>query len=122
MYTTEIKKIEATIADYFSGIYFGDIERLETSLSDELVLYGDIKGEFYKKNVAEYIQGVAGRKSPKELGEIFAMKIVGIDVLGQIAMAKLHLPMLGMNYYDYVSLAKIEGNWKIVGRIFSHVA
>jgi len=49
------------------------------------------------------------------------MKIIGVDIMGKIAMAKLHVPMLGYNYYDYLSLTKIENEWKIVAKIFTHV-
>lgn len=40
--------------------------------------------------------------------EDFEMKIIGIDIMGKIAMVKLHVPMLGYNYYDYLSLVKVN--------------
>ena len=49
------------------------------------------------------------------------MKIIGIEVLGKIAIAKLHVPILGYNYYDYLSLNKIEEKWTIVGKVFTHI-
>ena len=48
------------------------------------------------------------------------MKIIGIDIMGKIAIAKLHVPMLGYNYYDYLSLAKVNDDWKIVNKLFTH--
>ena len=76
----------------------------------------------YKKNKAEYIDGVKNRQSPNELDEVFKMETIGIEILGNVAMAKVHLPMLGYNYYDYLSLIKIDNDWKIVNKIFSNVA
>ncbi|WP_394329748.1 nuclear transport factor 2 family protein [Zunongwangia profunda] len=29
--------------------------------------------------------------------------------------------MLGFNYYDYLSLFKINGEWKIVNKLFTNV-
>ncbi len=109
------------ITNYFEGIYYGDTEKLETVFHENAELHGDIGGAEYRKNVPDYLEGVKGRRSPKELGESFNMKTLGIDIIGNIAMAKLQLPMLGYNYFDYLSLAKIDGRWKIVGKIFAHM-
>ena len=55
------------------------------------------------------------------MGEEFKMKILGIEILGCVAIAKLHVPMLGYNYYDFLSLTLINGTWKIVNKVFTHV-
>ena len=122
MYKEHIKDIENLIANYFEGIFYGDIAKLENCFHDNAYLYGDIKGVDYLKSAKAYLEGVKNRQSPKDLNETLKMKIIGIDIMGKIAMAKLHVPMLGHNYYDYLSLTKIDGDWKIVNKIFTHVA
>ena len=122
MYLENIKKIEQVITNYFEGIYYGNLEKLESSFDDNAIIYGDINGVPYKKSKEDYISGVKNRQSPSVLKEDFKMKIVGIDVIGNVAMVKVHLPMLGYNYYDYLSLTKIDKEWKIVNKIFSNVA
>lgn len=98
------KEIENLITNYFEGI-----------------LEGDIKGVDYIKSITEYIDGVQNRKSPKNLNESFNIKIIGINIIGKVAMVKLHVPMLKYNYYDYLSLTKLDNRCKIVNKIFSHV-
>ena len=122
MYQIEREAIENRIAEYFMGIFNGDIEKLERSFHENAHLYGDIDGVDYLKNKQAYLEGVQNRKSPKALGETCRMSIIGIDILGKVAMAKLHVPFSGYNYYDYLSLAKIAGDWKIVNKIFTHVS
>lgn len=122
MYKNNIKDIENLISDYFEGIFYGDTTKLEACFNHNVFLYGDIKGEAYLKSVKTYLEGVKNRQSPKDLNETMNMKIIGIDIMGKIAMVKLHVPMLGYNYYDYLSLAKINNEWKIVNKLFSHVA
>lgn len=121
MYTDHIRDIENLINRYFEGIFNGDTIKLETCFHTNVHIYGDLKGMGYLKSVNEYLEGVKNRKSPKDLNERLKMKIIGIDIMGKIAMAKLHLPMLGYNYYDYLSLARIDNQWKIVNKIFTHV-
>lgn len=121
MYIDDIKEIEHLIKEYFEGIYYGDSNKLQKCFHENVYIYGDIKGADYLKSISDYIDGVNNRKSPQELNEEFAMKIIGIDVLGKVAMAKLHVPMLGYNYYDYISLSKIGDQWKMVNKVFTHV-
>jgi len=121
MYKEKIKEIENLITNYFEGIFYGDSDKLEACFHKKTTIYGDIMGEEYIKSVGDYLEGVRNRKSPKEQNEIFKMEIIGIDIIGKIAMAKLHVPMLGYNYYDSLSLTLIDNNWVIVNKIFTHV-
>ena len=120
MYKENIKEIEQLITNYFEGIFFGDADKLESCFTNDTIIYGDINGTPYKKSRYEYIDGVKNRQSPNDLNEAFKMETIGIDIIGNIAMAKVHLPMLGFNYYDYLSLTKIKRSWKIVNKIFTH--
>ncbi|MEO0527169.1 MAG: nuclear transport factor 2 family protein [Bacteroidota bacterium] len=121
MYRENVKEIEQVITNYFEGIFYGAVDKLETCFTNNAIIYGDINGVPYKKNRKEYINGVKNRQSPHELNEVFKMETIGMDIIGNIAMVKVHLPMLGYNYYDYLSLAKIDHDWKIVNKIFSNV-
>ncbi|GAA0729417.1 hypothetical protein GCM10009430_39570 [Aquimarina litoralis] len=121
MYNDNIKDIQNVITNYFEGIFYGDANKLESCFTNNAIIYGDINGVPYKKSRKEYIEGVKNRQSPSELNEDFKMETIGIDILGNIAMIKLHVPMLGYNYYDYLSLTKINEDWKIVNKIFTHV-
>lgn len=121
MYDKHSDEIKSIISHYFQGIYNGDAEKLESVFHPQALLFGDIKGDPYFKTVSDYIYGVRNRKSPKGLGEDFQMKIIGIEVLGNTAIAKLHVPMLGYNYYDFLSLSMVDEEWKIVNKLFTHV-
>ena len=121
MYQDINKEIENLINKYFEGICYGNTSTLKTCFSVNANIYGDINSSEYFKSVNEYIKTVENRKSPNNLSETFKMSIVGIDILGKIAMVKLHVPMLGFNYYDYLSLFKINGEWKIVNKLFTNV-
>ena len=121
MYLEHIKSILALINDYFDGVYVGDVAKLRGSFTQNAHLYGDINGAEYSKSLDEYLQGVANRQSPAELNEKFEMEVIGIEVIGNVASAKVHLPMLGYNYYDFLSLSKVAGKWKIVSKVFAHV-
>jgi len=121
MFNKQSEEIQAVIQNYFEGIYNGDEVQLKEAFHSETLLFGDIKGVPYFKDVTEYIDGVKSRKSPKDLDEDFKMEILSIEILGTNAIVKAKLPMLGYNYFDFLSLAKINEDWKIVNKLFTHV-
>ena len=121
MYDKFSSEIKTVVSDYFQGIYNGDSDKLENVFHQQALLFGDINGEPYFKTVTDYIDGVKSRKSPKDLEENFKMKILSIEIMGNMATVKAHVPMLGFNYYDFLSLNLVQGEWKIVNKLFTHV-
>ena len=115
------KAINRVINDYMVGIYQGNVEQLRSSFSPEAYLFGDVNAVEYRKSLEDYLSGVAGRQSPEQLGETMRMKLLGLEIQGQVAVARVHMPMLGFNYYDFLSLSIVKGEWKIVNKIFTHV-
>lgn len=121
MYQEKTVQVSEVVQNYFEGIYHGSVEQLKSVFADTTHIYGDIKGQEYARSLEEYLAGVASRKSPKELEENFEMEITGISFIGNNALVNAHLPMLGYNYHDYLLLSVVNDEWKIVGKIFSHV-
>ncbi len=120
-YQKEQNEILKVIKEYSEGIYLGDTTLLENTFSTSAILYGDLPSGRYIKPVDEYLSIVGGRKSPKEQGDVFSPEVLSIEVWGQVAYVKAHVPMLGYNYYDFLSLFKTEQGWKIVNKMFIHV-
>lgn len=117
---SELAKINGLIQTYFEGIFSGDIKKLKSVFNQGALLFGDNNGKYYHKSVSDYLNDVKNRKSPKELGEVFNMKIEGIEIVGDQAVVKAKLPMLGYYYHDFLSLSKVNGDWVIVNKLFSN--
>lgn len=113
--------IRETIHAYFQGIYYGDIAQLREAFDVNCQLRGEINGQTYFRTLEEYLEGVASRQSPSELGEPFSMRILKIELTGIMAYVKLHVPLLGFNYYDLMLLIQKDGKWQIVHKLFTHV-
>ena len=121
MYKENIQSVVEVIENYFDGLFTGDIQKLKQVFDSRAWLYGNIKGTPYEKNLEEYLEGVKNRKSPESLGESFTMEILAVEVLDNVATAKVRIPMLGFNYYDFLSLACFNNRWLIVNKLFVHV-
>jgi hypothetical protein len=108
--------------EYFNGIYEGDLAKLETILHPGTLLFGDVKGQPYKKTRDQYLEGVKNRQSPKNSGKPFKGTILSINVINSIAIAKVQVKMYDFNYEDLLSFHKIDGRWVIVNKMMTDVS
>ena len=107
---------------YFNGIYTGDVKTLEDVYYPGALLFGDVKGQPYKKTLAEYLDGVAHRQSPKDSGKPFKGEIISIKVINSIAIAEVKVTMYDFIYHELLSFHKMDGQWLLVNKMISDVA
>ena len=113
--------IEAVIADYFDGIGAADEERLNRAFAaDKAAMLGSVKAEDGARTLMAFkdmelvIANWARNENPEGTGrdgEILHMNIVD----GAIAMVMFRYKD---EYYDALTLLKVDGNWKIVTKTF----
>ena len=112
--------IVETLSSYFKSIYEGDVELLGSIFYPGALLFGDVKGgQPYYKTLAEYLDGVKNRQSPKDSGKPFRGIIISVAVINSIAVAKLHVKMYDFNYDEFLSFHRIDGKWLIVNKMLT---
>ena len=107
--------------DYFKSIYEGDAGTLGNIFHKGTLLFGDVKGQPYAKTLAEYLDGVAHRQSPKDSGKPFKGDIISIKTVQSIGIAEVKVKMYEFNYHEFLSFHKIDGRWLIVNKMISDV-
>jgi hypothetical protein len=106
---------------YFPGIYVGDVKLLQTIYHPGTLLFGDVKGQPYAKNLEQYLDGVGHRQSPRDSGKPFKGEVMNIRVVNSIAVAEVKVKMYDFNYQEFLSFHKIDGKWLIVNKMISDV-
>ncbi|MDX1661850.1 MAG: nuclear transport factor 2 family protein, partial [Gemmatimonadota bacterium] len=66
----------------------------------------------------DFEEWAAGRDEAVESPERYDNRITAIDVDGRAAMAKTVLEWPEVRYVDYLSLLKIDGEWRIVNKVW----
>jgi len=107
---------------YFKGIYEGDVALLSTVYHPGTLLFGDVKGQPYAKNLPQYLDGVRNRQSPKDSGKPFKGEILSIKVVNSIAIAEVKVTMYDFVYHEFLSFHKIDGRWFLVNKMISDTA
>lgn len=106
---------------YFKGIYEGDISLLPGAYYSGTLLFGDAGGMPYFKTLAQYLDGVKNRQSPKDSGKPFKGEIISIDIIQSIAVAKVRVQMYDFNYFELLSFHKFDDKWLIVNKMIADV-
>jgi Putative lumazine-binding len=110
---TEEAGVKACLENYMSG----EGDRVEKAFHPSATMkYIDVQtGAFKDIPIADYIARVkASTTKPTR-----SIEIVSMNVEGTAASAKIKIETEKVILYDYMNLLKIDGEWKIVSKIFS---
>lgn len=104
------------LENYLLGHKTGKAEYMKKAfhIEGKLMLIRD--GKFTTIDFEEYIGRMNGEAAKDEAER--RREIESIDVSGSAAVAKIVLDYPSAKFVDYMSLLKIDGEWKIVNKTF----
>lgn len=108
--------IRAAIENYFQGHATGQGEHFAKVFHPESRLFFLRDGQLATRTSAEYIAGASGKAPADEPQR--KRRILNIDRTGDAAVVKLELDYPDALLTDYMSMLKINGQWKIVNKTF----
>lgn len=114
--------IEAAARDYVDGWYDGDVERMERALHPDLMKRtvralpdgSEMLSTLSQSNMVAYTRAGFGNKNKQE-GQ--HNEVVILDVMSKTATVKT----ITHDFIDYIHLAKIDGQWRIVNVLWEPV-
>jgi putative lumazine-binding protein len=108
--------VRATIDRYLHGLKFNDVESLKSAFHPDARLFFVKKdGSLGSLTQEQWYKGFASSAGKEEEG---ALSIVALDITGNAASAKIREEYPKSIYTDYVSLLKLNSEWRIVNKIF----
>ena len=114
--TTEKDAVRIPLENYLKGHATGDGQYMRKAFHTEGNLIFIRDGKFTTRSFTEYINGFTGKPAADEANR--KRWIESVDVSGNTAVAKIILDYPTMRFVDYMSLLNIDGEWKIVAKIF----
>jgi hypothetical protein len=103
-------QIRAAALDYAEGWYAGDAARMERAVHPDLAKRIAQRGRVEHMTAPDLVAGTraGGGKGTPKAKQLADVKI--LDVFGNVASVRLEMG----GWIDYMHLAKIDGQWKIV--------
>lgn len=112
-------EVRAALQHYLMAHATGDGEHHKQVFHPEARLFWVRDGQFSQRTSAEYIGSSSGRPAADEAQR--RRWIESVDVTGDAAVAKIILDYPNARFTDYMSMLKVDGQWRIVNKTF-HVA
>lgn len=114
--STEIDAVRVPLENYLKGHATGEGEFFKKAFHTEGNMVWIRDGKFTTRSFAEYIAGASGKPPSDEAKR--KRSIEGIDIAGNAASAKIILDYPSVRFVDFMTLLKIDGEWKIVSKVF----
>ena len=112
---SDVDQIRQTVSYYLDGGTHGDFETLSRAFHPTATMRwvnGD--GEYQDVNALDFFRDRMRPGPPSDR----ATRVAAIDVSGDAATARLEIEYPTFTFVDYMTLLKLDGEWKIVSKAF----
>lgn len=121
VYGIEYVAIVDLLKRYYDALYRCDTALLATVFHASSHYFTASNGELLHLDMQSYFPIVEQRTSPESSGESYAFSIDSIELAGSVtAIARMQCSMLGKDFIDLLTLIKLEGEWKIIAKVFHY--
>lgn len=110
--SAELEAAAHTVQLYFEGMIERDRSKLEEAFFSEARLIGYRGDQLFVTPFDEWATGTS-KGSPRDPSR-YKNEIKSIRIVGNTALVETELYWPGIYYYDFLTLLKMDGKWKIV--------
>jgi hypothetical protein len=114
----EFERVLAVIQDYFDGLHYGDVKKLDSIFHADAVL----KAPNVRRTKQEWLAAVGSRPVPAEQGLTYAFNVLSVEIIKDQAMVKVECPLFEYLYVDYLGLLKENQKWLIVNKMYTDIS
>jgi Putative lumazine-binding len=121
VYGIEYAAIVDLLKRYYDALYRCDTDLLATVFHASAQYFTASSGELLQMDMKTYFPIVEQRISPESSGEVYSFSIDSIELAGAVtAIARMRSSMLGKDFIDLLTLIQLEGEWKIIAKVFHY--
>ncbi len=112
----EKEAVKVPLENYLKGHETGKAEYMEKAFHTDGKLMFIRDGKYTTIDFKDYIGRMKGEAAEDEAER--KRRIESVDIAGNAAVARIVLDYPTVKFTDYMSLLKIDGEWKIVNKTF----
>lgn len=114
--SSEEEAVKKPLMNYLKGHETGKAEYMQAAFHTEGKLMYIKDGKYSTVDFKDYIGRMKSEAADDEVDR--KRYIESVDISGNAAVGKIILDYPGARFVDYMSLLKIDGEWKIVNKAF----
>jgi len=101
---------------YLKGHATGNGDYWRQAFHEGAKIQGIRDGKLVTRTREEFAAGAPGKPADDEAQR--KRRIVSVDVVGDAAYAKIDLDYPKVHFVDYMTLLKVDGEWKIMSKVY----
>lgn len=115
---TERGAITRVVVAYIDGARAGDADKLMEAFDPRAWMFGSLGGQRFDIPIGEMIEMLTAQP----MGETYEARITSVEQAGHAARVTLDETDCwgSVSFTDFFGLSKIDGEWKIVSKVFAH--
>ena len=119
---SDVEKIEKLTRQYFDLLYFADADLIPACFHPEATVNNVDSGELIAIDMAGFAERIKTRQAPASIDEPRDDDLKTIDIASPTtALVKVEVNILYARFFDYLTLLKRDGEWKIISKVFHRV-
>ena len=112
---SEYDAIAKTVQHYIDGAKSGKGDDMKPAFHEDATIFGYAGADLFAGPIQRLFDWVDGNGPATEL----QARIASIDVVDSVATVRLELDnWIGSRYTDMFTLLKVDGEWKIMNKVF----
>jgi hypothetical protein len=116
----ERSAITEVVQLYIDGSRDGDADKLRRAFHPDARMFGSLAGQRIDVPIEEFFALASGR--PADVDGTYEARVVSLEQVDDAATAAIEETGFWgtLSFTDFFSLARIDGEWKIVNKTFAH--
>ena len=116
----EQSAITEVVQLYIDGSRDGDADKLRRAFHPDARMFGSLAGQRIDVPIEEFFALASGR--PADVDGTYEARVVSLEQVDDAATAAIEETGFWgtLSFTDFFSLARIDGEWKIVNKTFAH--
>jgi hypothetical protein len=114
---TEVEAAKAPLQNYIRAHETGNADFMRKAFSSDAKIVGYMGGNMISWSLEQYAGRFSGKPANDESQRRRSFEI--LDLAGDAAVGKVVLDYPTVKFVDYMTLLKIDGEWKIVNKSFN---
>jgi hypothetical protein len=115
---TERGAITSAVEAYIDGARTGDVDKLREAFDERAWMFGSLGGQRVDVPITEMFEMVKAQP----MGDTYEARIASVEQVGDAARVTIEETGCwgSVSFTDFFGLSKIDGQWKIVSKVFAH--
>lgn len=116
--TTDIADVHEAVQAYLDALHDGNADALARIFAPGSALHASAEGKAASLPLDPWLERVRGRTSARDSGHAPENRIHSIEVVDDMAMAKVSSAFRPKRFTDFLSLVRTDDGWRIVAKTY----